>query len=220
MGLAPSSVLREVDRLARAGIVDTERIGNVRRVRANRDSRFYPELRGLVLKAFGPVSVLGAGLSRVPKVASAYIFGSWARYHLSPGTMQEPPRDIDVLVVGDPDPDRIYRACAAAEEELGLEVTPVIVDAATWSGAGHSSAPGFLETMRAANLCRWISVGARTGEPRASMTSSRARRLERVTADPAVPACDSRRRGDTFARPRGRGRRPRCRLCPALRRCP
>jgi predicted nucleotidyltransferase len=148
VGLASSSVLREVDRLVRAGIVDSERIGNVRRVRANRDSRFYPELRGLVVKAFGPVSVLGAGLSRVPKVENAYIFGSWARYHLSPDTMQEPPRDIDVLVVGDPDPDRIYRACATAEEELGLEVTPVIVDPITWSGAGQSSASRFLETIR------------------------------------------------------------------------
>jgi predicted nucleotidyltransferase len=152
VGLAPSSVLREVDRLARAGIVDTERIGNVRRVRANRDSRFYPELRGLVVKAFGPAAVLGAGLSRVPEVESAYIFGSWARYHLAPDTMQEPPRDIDVLVVGAPDPDRIYRACTTAEEELGLEVTPVIVDVTTWSGAGQSSAPGFLQTIRSSEL--------------------------------------------------------------------
>jgi predicted nucleotidyltransferase len=150
--LAPSSVLREVNRLARAGIVDTERIGNVRRVRANRDSRFFPELRGLVVKAFGPASVLGAELSRVPRVEKAYIFGSWARYYLFPNTMQEPPRDIDVLVVGEPDPSRVYQACAAAEEELGLEVTPVIVDPATWSAAGDPAAPAFLKTVRSSDL--------------------------------------------------------------------
>jgi predicted nucleotidyltransferase len=141
-----------VNRLARAGIVETERIGNVRRVRANRGSRFFPELRGLVVKAFGPVSVLGAELSRVPGVETAYIFGSWARYSLVPDTMQEPPRDIDVLVVGDPDPGRIYQACAAAEEELGLDVTPVIVDLGTWSAAGHPAAPAFLANVRSGHL--------------------------------------------------------------------
>jgi predicted nucleotidyltransferase len=96
--------------------------------------------------------VLGAELSRVPRVEKAYIFGSWARYHLFPNTMQEAPRDIDVLVVGDPDPDRVYQACAAAEEELGLEVTPVIVDPGTWAAAGHRAAPAFLTTVRSSDL--------------------------------------------------------------------
>lgn len=154
VGLAPSSVLREVNRLARAGLVDTERVGNVRRVRANRDSRFFPELRGLVVKAFGPISVLGAELSHVSGVEKAYVFGSWARYHLVPSTMEEPPRDIDVLVVGDPDSGRVYEACARAETELGLEVTPVIVDRGTWSAASSPEAPAFLRALRRGDLIR------------------------------------------------------------------
>lgn len=152
VGLAPSSVLREVGRLARAGIVDTERVGNVRRARANRDSRFFPELRGLVIKAFGPAAVLGSELSGVSGVEEAFIFGSWARFQLAPDAMLEPPRDIDVLVVGDPDPDRIYQACARAERELGLEVAPVIVDRMTWSAAAGPAAPAFFRAVRGGDL--------------------------------------------------------------------
>ena len=169
--LAPSSVQREVDRLARAGLVETERVGNVRRVRANMDSPFFPELRGLVVKAFGPVPVLGAALSRVPRVEKAYLFGSWARYHLAPHMMQEPPRDIDVLVVGLPDPNRVYQACAVAERELGLEVSPTIVDPGSWSRAGHADAPAFVRAVRTSELVpldevSWEQEGSVKPEPR------------------------------------------------------
>jgi predicted nucleotidyltransferase len=152
VGLAPSSVQREVERLARAGIVETERVGNVRRVRADAGSRFFAELRALVAKAFGPPAVLGAALASLSGVEAAYLFGSWARATLDPEAMAEPPRDIDLLVVGAPDPDALYRACAEAEAELGLEVAPVIVSAADWEGAADPDAPPFLAALRAGPL--------------------------------------------------------------------
>jgi DNA-binding transcriptional ArsR family regulator len=152
VGLAPSSVQREVERLARAGIVETERVGNVRRVRADAGSRFYPELRALVAKAFGPPAVLGAALAALPGVQGGYLFGSWARAALDPEALAEPPRDIDLLVVGEPDPDALYRACAQAEAQLGLEVAPVIVSPADWEAAGEPGAPPFLTALRAGPL--------------------------------------------------------------------
>ena len=115
--LAVSSVQREVERLTRAGLVESQRIGNVRRVRANRASAFFPELRALVVKAFGPVPLLRDAIAPIAGVSEAYIFGSWARYASDPGEMREPPGDIDLLVVGDPDPDLVYTACADVERD-------------------------------------------------------------------------------------------------------
>lgn len=148
VGLAPSSVLREVDRLAGAGIVSTERVGNVRRVRANRESRFYPELRGLVVKAFGPPAVLGGELAGIADIEAAFIFGSWAHHQLHSATSDDPPRDIDMLVVGAPDPSAVYAACARAERQLGLEVAPMIVDHDIWAAATNPDAPAFLAAIR------------------------------------------------------------------------
>ncbi|MGD9571632.1 MAG: MarR family transcriptional regulator [Thermoleophilia bacterium] len=149
-GLASSSVMREVDRLEAAGIVQTERVGNVRRVRADRSSRFHPELRGLVLKALGPEPVLAAELAGVEGVQAAYLFGSWARLRRDPAASAAPPRDLDLLVIGNPDPAAVYAACARAEEALGLEIDPVIVSPEAWDGKGATASErGFLAAVRA-----------------------------------------------------------------------
>src|SRR5712692_3616550 len=58
LGIDPATVQREAQRLEEAGILTSERIGRARVVRPNEGSPYYPELSGLLLKAFGPVPVL------------------------------------------------------------------------------------------------------------------------------------------------------------------
>ena len=156
--LAVSSVQREVERLGRSGLVESQRIGNVRRVRANRASAFFPELRALVVKAFGPVPLLRDAVMAIRGIAEAYIFGSWARYAADPGEMLEPPGDIDLLVVGAPDPDLVYAACAEVERELGVEVNPVIVTREVWVSDEHL---GFLASARGGTLVPLLREGVR-----------------------------------------------------------
>jgi len=149
-GLAPSTVLREVERLEASGLVETERVGNVRRVRADAGSRFHPDLRALVRKAFGPEPVLADRLGRIPGIHQAYLFGSWARRARDPEASVEPPRDLDLLVVGEPSADDVYRACADAEATLGLAIDPVIVSAGVWDGTAEDAPMrGFLAAVRA-----------------------------------------------------------------------
>lgn len=134
---------REVERLERAGLIQSTRSGRERRVSANRASPFYPELHTLVRKAFGPVAVLRSFLEDVPGVETAYVFGSWARRYL--GEPGPAPQDIDVVVIGDVDPDRVYAACQAAEGELGAAVDATILSPAEWDGAEA----GFIGAIRA-----------------------------------------------------------------------
>jgi len=66
-------------------------------------------------------------------VDEAFVFGSWAaRYAGEPGP---PPRDIDVLVVGDASLRSVRRACSRVEEELKIEVNPVVLSPDEWSAA-------------------------------------------------------------------------------------
>jgi predicted nucleotidyltransferase len=63
-------------------------------------------------------------------VEEAFVFGSWAaRYTGEPGP---PPRDIDVLVIGNATLRSVRRACSEVEHELRVEVNPVVVDRARW----------------------------------------------------------------------------------------
>ena len=52
----------------------------------------------------------------------AYIFGSWARRY--EGELGPPPADIDVLIVGDADPED---ACKGLQDLFDVEVNSVVV---------------------------------------------------------------------------------------------
>ncbi|HEU4753772.1 MAG TPA: nucleotidyltransferase domain-containing protein, partial [Armatimonadota bacterium] len=136
------TVQRELARLERAGLLRSRRIGRARLVRADEGSPYHRELRALLEKAFGPEAALRELLSDVNGIEEAWIFGSWARRYL--GEEGAPPGDIDLLVVGAPRPDDLYRACRRAEARLGLPVNPSVVSPAEW----ESTESGFVRAVR------------------------------------------------------------------------
>jgi hypothetical protein len=58
------------------------------------------------------------------------LVGSGLRYSGEPGL---PPRDIDVLVVGDAPLRSVRRAITGVERELRVEVNPIVIDRASWT---------------------------------------------------------------------------------------
>jgi predicted nucleotidyltransferase len=61
----------------------------------------------------------------VSGITAAYIYGSWAARHEGQAG-QRPVRDIDVLVLGEPDRDQLYAALSAAEVRLARPVQATI----------------------------------------------------------------------------------------------
>jgi DNA-binding transcriptional ArsR family regulator len=130
-----STVSREADRLARAGLIRVVRRGNLRLLQADLDGPLARPLTELLTLTYGPAAVLGDLLSAVRGVDEAYIYGSWAaRYAGEPGP---PPRDVDVLVVGDADEDDVYDAARLAERQLGREVNVHQVPLEAWHSPGN-----------------------------------------------------------------------------------
>lgn len=142
IGVAKSRVSEELDRLEEAGIVVSERLGTSRIVRANPDSPFYSELRSLILKAFGPTTVLERRLASIDGIEQAFLYGSWASRYL--GAEGDAPEDVDLLVVGSPDVAVVRRAARAASRELGRNVNPTILSPSEWEDARS----GFVRTVR------------------------------------------------------------------------
>jgi len=129
-GVTPTAVLREVVRLVDGGILVDRRVGRSRQVRARTDTPLYRPLSDLMAVSFGPVPVLAEALSELEGVCQVYIYGSWAaRYLGEPGP---PPADIDVLVVGDPDPDRLFDRAEQATRQLRRDVNVHRVSVEAW----------------------------------------------------------------------------------------
>jgi predicted nucleotidyltransferase len=135
-GVAQATVSREVARLAQHQLVVTRHLGRNTLVAANWSLPWAKDLRSILVQTVGALGRLAEALAGVPGVESALVFGSWAaRYAGEPGP---PPRDIDVLVVGDADLRSLRRACRPVEEELRVEINPVTVQPAEWYDAGPS----------------------------------------------------------------------------------
>jgi predicted nucleotidyltransferase len=130
-GITSGAVHREVERLERAGIVRSHRVGRTRVVEPDPDSAFYADLRSLLLTAFGPVPVLTARLQGVEGIEEAFIFGSWAR--AEHGELDRPPGDIDLMVIGEVDLDQLYERLRDAESELGRPVNVNVFTATEWA---------------------------------------------------------------------------------------
>lgn len=142
-GLSAGAVHQQVERLERAGLLSSQRVGRTRLVRPNVASPFYPELRGLVIKALGPVPLLGEALGELPGVHEAFIYGSWAALVLGAG--ERAPRDVDVMIVGSPDLDRVDEACRRVEQAIGLPVNATVLSRAEWENDEN----GFVQAVKA-----------------------------------------------------------------------
>jgi DNA-binding transcriptional ArsR family regulator len=152
-----STVSREADRLTTTGLVREVRRGNLRLLRANLDSPLARPLTELLALTYGPAAVLGDLLATVPGVDEAYIYGSWAaRYTGEPGP---PPRDVDVLVVGEADEDDLFDAARVAEQRLGRELNIHRVSSKAWRAPGDDA---FLTSVRSRPL---VSIDLRKDRP-------------------------------------------------------
>lgn len=95
-GLGSASAQRELKRLHDSGLIVSERIGNVRRFRPNRDSMIYGELSSLVKKSFGLVSVLNSALAPLSKVLNvAFVYGATAKEQEGMDT------NVELLLIGE-----------------------------------------------------------------------------------------------------------------------
>ncbi|WP_290056938.1 ArsR family transcriptional regulator [Amycolatopsis solani] len=142
-GVTPTAVLREVERLVGGGILADRRVGRSRLVKARTDTPLYRPLSEVIAVTFGPLPLLAEALAGLAGVREAYIYGSWAaRYR---GEAGPPPGDVDVLVVGSPDPDALFDLVEGVSRRLGREVNVHRIAAASWAA---DSADPFLTSVR------------------------------------------------------------------------
>jgi len=128
-----STVHGEVSRLTEAGLLERRNIGRSALVRVNRQNRLVRPLTELLLLSWGPRQVIADEFARLSDTECVAIFGSWAARYL--GQAGPPPRDLDVIVVGQPTRESVYDAADRAQQRLGIPVNPVTRTVTAWRGA-------------------------------------------------------------------------------------
>ena len=140
--LAYPTAHREVGRLLEAGILAERTVGKTRLVRGNPGSPLTGPLRDILLVATGPVALLGEELTGLAGVEAVFLYGSFAARVR--GVEGPAPQDVDVMVIGTPDPDAVYAACERVEGLVGRPVNPTIMTRAEFQADS-----GFLASVRA-----------------------------------------------------------------------
>ena len=120
-GLGRGTVQRELEFLARAGVVRRTVRGRQVYYQANPGSPIYGELRGLVVKTGGVADVLRGALAPLAgRVRVAFIYGSIAK------RTERRASDVDVMVIGDVSFTEVSDALGKAQETIGREVNPSV----------------------------------------------------------------------------------------------
>jgi predicted nucleotidyltransferase len=119
-GLGSASLQRELNRLAEAGLLRSERVGNLRRFQANPESPVYNELVGLTRKTLGIEPMLREALSPLaPDLQVAWIYGSVAKQ------TDTAKSDIDVMLVGkNLLLAKVLELLVPLEAQLGRKINP------------------------------------------------------------------------------------------------
>lgn len=122
------AVHRLLTRLADAGLVSVDRIGNQKYYQANRASPVFDELHGLIVKTSGLVGPLRAALAPLAeRIPAAFVYGSIAK-----GT-DGAASDIDVMVISDDvDYTELFSALGPVESVLARTVSPNLMSLAEW----------------------------------------------------------------------------------------
>ncbi len=119
-GLGSASLQRELNRLSEAGLVRSDRVGNLRRFQANANSPVHAELIALTRKTLGVQPMLReALLPLAADLQAAWIYGSVAK---QTDTAQS---DIDVMLVGkNLLLGKVLELLAPLEAQLGRKINP------------------------------------------------------------------------------------------------
>ena len=170
MGKAPGTLLRELNALAEAGVLERRRVGNQVHFQANARSPIYEDLRNILKKTVGVADVLREALAPLAgRIRAAFVYGSIARGEERAGS------DLDLMIVGEVRFADIVAALAPAQEALRREVNPNVYPALEFSKKAAAGEP-FLKRVLAERKIFIIGGEDDLGKPAAHRKAQSARR--------------------------------------------
>jgi len=111
-----TNISRELKKLEELGLVICQPMANIKYYQANADSPIFHELKNIILKTNGVAGILKSILSVYQGIELAFIYGSIAKGQENTNS------DVDLLIVGKFDQDKLNDQIAQVEENLLREI--------------------------------------------------------------------------------------------------
>ncbi len=121
LSIDPSNLSKELRRLEREGLFRSEISGRQKYFHLNREYPLFAEVKKIVEKTIGAVTVIRESLRKVEGIDKAYLYGSFAR------NQQDAASDVDVLVIGVPREEVLAQAAQKLERQLGREINYTVL---------------------------------------------------------------------------------------------
>lgn len=115
-------ISRELAKLTAAGLLVVSKQGNQNHYQANASAAIFADLKQIVLKTFGLVGLLQAGLEPLmPSLEQAFVYGSVAKGEDHAGS------DVDVMLVGhNLSYSDVMQMLAPIESQLQRSINPTL----------------------------------------------------------------------------------------------
>jgi predicted transcriptional regulator with HTH domain len=107
----PSGVKKELDKLEQMGLVSSEKEGNLKYFKVNKDSSLFPELKGLIAKSLGLPGALKSVL-KASEAKTAFIYGPYIEDANFPS--------LDLFIVSDS--NHLGKNLRDVEKRFGREI--------------------------------------------------------------------------------------------------
>jgi len=112
----PANLSREMKRLMDAGLFHAQSKGRLKIYSLNRSYPLYKEISSIIFKTEGVEGALRTAMKDVKGIKASFLFGSFA------AGKEDAHSDIDLLIVGSPDLERIGDHIIDLEKKLGRPI--------------------------------------------------------------------------------------------------
>ncbi|MFH0772063.1 MAG: nucleotidyltransferase domain-containing protein [Candidatus Omnitrophota bacterium] len=111
-----SMIRKELMRLEKEDVFALHKKGNLSYYCVNKSYLLFEELKSIVFKTIGIQRILKEALKKIKDINAAFIYGSFAK------GSEKATSDVDILIVGNPDENKLAQEINGAERTIKREI--------------------------------------------------------------------------------------------------
>ncbi len=112
----PGNISKEFSKMEKEGVFIAEARGNQKHFYLNKRYPLYSELKSILFKTTGVEGRLKDIMGNMEGIQLSFIYGSYA------ANKENASSDVDLLIIGKPDEDKLLEEIEFAEQVLGREI--------------------------------------------------------------------------------------------------
>lgn len=133
-GASVGTTQRELNKLLRGDLITFKKKAGLNLYALNKQYPLLSEVESIIRKTIGVEVELKKELGKIKEVAFAFLFGSYVKGGFKSDS------DIDLMVIGTPEEDQVFKIAQKAEKAIGREISYHLADKKEFLGKLKSSA--------------------------------------------------------------------------------